>query len=53
MNFTDMFISGILKKGMVFEARNFETDVQIPDSKMTVIIKAEHLTVRVEKKEEA
>lgn len=49
MALSDMIISAIIKKGIVWEARNFETDVQIPDSKVTVKIKAEHMTVRIEK----
>lgn len=49
MKITEMIISAIIKKGIVWEARNFETDVQIPDSNIVVKIKAEHMTVRIEK----
>jgi len=52
MKITDMIISGIIKRGIVFEARNFETDVQIPDSNITVTIKAEHMTINIEKDSE-
>ena len=30
MKITDMIISGILKKGILYEARNVDTDVEIP-----------------------
>lgn len=54
MKLTDMIVSAIIKRGIVWEARNFETSIQIPDSKIVVNIKAEHMTVKVEKdKEEA
>ena len=49
MKITEMIISAIIKKGIVWEARNFETDVQIPDSNIVVKLKAEHMTVRIEK----
>ena len=51
MKITDMIISAIVKKGIVWETRNFEADVPVPDSKIVVRIKAEHMTVRVEKDE--
>jgi hypothetical protein len=51
MKIMDMVISAIIKKGIVWESRNFETDVQIPDSNIVVKIKAEHMTIRVEKDE--
>ena len=49
MKITEMIISAIIKKGIVWEARNFETDVRIPDSNIVVKINAEHMTVRIEK----
>ena len=51
MKITDMVISAIIKKGIAWEARNFETDIEIPDSSIVVKIKAEHMTIRVEKDE--
>jgi len=51
MNVTEMVLSAIIKKGVVWEARNFETDVQIPDNNMIVKIKAEHMTIQLEKRE--
>ena len=51
MKLTDMVIAGIIKRGIIFEARNFETDVEIPETNVTVKIRAEHLTVRVDKDE--
>jgi len=52
MKLTDIIISTIIKKGIVWEARNFETNVQIPDSNIVVKIKAEHMTVHISKDEE-
>lgn len=49
MQITEMIISAIIKKGIVWESRNFETDVQIPESNITVKIKAEHMTLKVER----
>jgi len=51
MKLTDMIISGVIKRGIVFEARNFEGDIQIPDTNVTIRIKAENVTVRVDKEE--
>lgn len=52
---TEMIISAVIKKGIVWEARKFETDVEIPDSNVTIKIRAEHMTIQLEKgnKEEA
>ena len=51
MSISDMVISGIIKKGILCEARNFETAIEIPDNNIVVTIKAEHMTIRVEKDE--
>ena len=57
MKITDMIISGILKKGILYEARNVDTDVEIPmvienqERKIKINIKCEHMTLRVEKDE--
>ena len=55
MKITDMIISGILKKGVLYEARNVDTDVEIPmvienqERKIKINIKCEHMTLRIEK----
>ena len=57
MKITDMVISAILKKGIFYEARNVDTDVEIPmvienqERKIKINIKCEHMTLRVEKDE--
>ena len=57
MKITDMVISAILKKGILYEARNVDTDVEIPmvienqECKIKVNIKCEHMTLRIEKDE--
>ena len=57
MKITDMIISGILKKGILYEARNVDTDVEIPmvienqERKIKINIKCEHMTLRIEKDE--
>lgn len=55
MKITDMVISSILKKGILYEARNVDTDVEIPmvienqERKIKINIKCEHMTLRIEK----
>lgn len=57
MKITDMVISFILKKGILYEARNVDTDVEIPmviendREKIKINIKCEHIILRVEKEE--
>ena len=57
MKIIDMIISAILKKGILYEARNVNTDVEIPitienqERKIKVNIKCEHMTLRIEKDE--
>ena len=57
MKITDMVIQAILKKGIFYEARNVDTDVEIPmvienqERKIKINIKCEHMTLRVEKDE--
>ena len=48
---SDMIVSAILKRGILGEFRNFETEVEIPqDNKpmIKVIVKAENLQVRID-----
>ena len=55
MSVTDMLISAIVKKGILYEVRNCDIDLEIPgvseDKKIKVNIKAEHMTLRIEKDE--
>ena len=51
MKLTDMIVSYILKGGIVSESRNLEVEVDIPESNITVKIKCEHITIKVEKGE--
>jgi len=51
MMLSDMVISMILKKGVLHEARNFEAEVEIPDTKIKIKINIEHMTLRMEKAE--
>jgi len=47
MNITDMLVSALLKKGVLGEVRNLEMD--IPLEGMVIKVKAEHVTLKVEK----
>ena len=57
MKITDMILSAILKKGILYEARNVDTDVEVPmvidneEHKIKINIKCEHMTLRIEKEE--
>ena len=51
MKISEMILHSIIKKGLVMESKNFETSIDIPDSNVTVTIKAEHMTVKVDKTE--
>ena len=55
-----MLISAIIKKGILYEARNCDLEFEIPtlqehengesvESKMKIKFKAEHMTLRIEK----
>ena len=52
---TDMIISAVLKKGVLYEARNVDADVEVPmvignqERKITINIKCEHMTLRIDK----
>ncbi|GHU53674.1 hypothetical protein AGMMS49975_12380 [Clostridia bacterium] len=53
----EMALSAILKKGILYEARNVDTNIEIPvnignkESNVVVNIKCEHMTLRIEKEE--
>jgi len=61
MKITDMLISAILKKGILYEANNCNMDFEIPmnqlqvegqdatKSNIKITFKAEHMTLRIEK----
>jgi len=64
MNITEMIISAIVKKGVISEGRNLNADFNIPMSKVgpdgeivekmvTVKVNVEHITIRLERKDEA
>ena len=60
MKLTDMVISAIIKKGILYEARNIDVDFDIPTEKLCeskeenkfktvkVHVKAEHMSIRIE-----
>jgi len=60
MKITDMVLSAILKRGILYEARNCDMEFEVPmaqegdsgegrEKKVTIKLKAEHITIRVEK----
>ena len=58
MKITNMIISAILKKGILYEARNVDTNIEIPmvienqERKIIKInIKCQHMTLRIEREE--
>lgn len=62
MKIGDMVVSGILKKGILYESDNCDIGVEIPtiqkdgdgkdkEVKVVVHIKADHMTLRIEKGE--
>lgn len=59
---TDMLVSAIIKKGILWEGRNIDVDVELPSYTVTneftddtkaikVNIKCEHMSIKVEKGE--
>lgn len=52
MNLADLIVSAVIKKGIVYEARNTDICFLIPQAEGTPIsvqIQAEHMSIRVEK----
>ena len=55
MKISDMIISAIIKKGILYEARNVDIDVDVPMANkedtefIRVNFKAEHMSIRIEK----
>lgn len=57
MKITDMIITALIKRGFVYDAKNFETDVEIPivvnelEKSVKVNIRCENMTIRIDKEE--
>jgi hypothetical protein len=53
LNIKDMILSAIIKKGILYEARNCDINVDVPSGNDTIKInfKAEHMSLRIEKSE--
>lgn len=55
MKLTDLIISGILKKGILYEARAVDTEIDVPfdidgqERRVTIKFKCENMSVRIEK----
>lgn len=45
----DMIISAIVKKGILYEARNINTDINIPEKGILINIKCDNMVLRIEK----
>ena len=45
----NMLISAIVKKGILYEARNVDTDINIPENGIKINIKCDNMTLRIEK----
>ena len=61
MKVTDMLISAVIKRGVLYEGRNCDLEFDIPttdvtkeepnESNIKIHFKAEHMTLRIEKDE--
>ena len=60
MKISDMIVSAILKKGLLYEARNVDVEFKIPRDQpmevaglklegITIRFKAEHMSIKIEK----
>lgn len=49
MKLTDALVTLILKKGVLYEAKNFEADIDVPDSNIKVHVTIDNMTLKVEK----
>jgi hypothetical protein len=59
MKVTDMLISAIIKRGILYEARNCDMEFEVPiaqtdalggtKDKIVIKFKAEHMTLRIDK----
>ena len=53
MKLTDMIVSALLKKGVMWEARAIEASIEIPGLEKAAIIKIENMSIKFEKDEKA
>lgn len=62
MKILEMIVSGLIKRGVLYEARNVNLDFDIPitrtgdigeprEDKVTIKVNIDHMTLRVEKEE--
>lgn len=61
MKLTDMIVSAIIKRGIVYEGRNVDVDFEVPrplvdpaypqGTKIKIHFKAEHMTLKIDKEE--
>lgn len=49
MKITEVLVSILIKKGVIFEGRNFDVDFDLNGTKVNV--KAEHVTIKLDKGE--
>lgn len=54
MKLTDMLVSAVIKKGILYEARNVDMEFAIPKGETSpeaikIRLKAEHMSLKVEK----
>jgi len=48
---TDLIISALIKRGVCYEARNVEANVDIPDTTMHIHVKIENMKITFTKEE--
>ena len=53
MKLTDMVVSALLKKGVMWEARAIEVTTEIPGIEKPVTIKIENMSIKFDKDDEA
>lgn len=53
MKLTDLIISGLLKKGVMWEARAIEISLDIPGIEKPAIVKIEQMSIKFEKDDKA
>ena len=51
-NLTDLIISALIKRGVCYEARNVDMNVDVPDSNIRVNIKMENMKITFTKAED-
>jgi hypothetical protein len=53
MKLTDMIVSALLKRGVMWEARAIEATIEIPGLEKLAIIKIENMTIKLDKDKQA